>query len=179
MTDVAVENKPKRLIILEAIQEGGATRESLMEAAKCSSASLGTNFTYLRLMGHYPVKNDDDTFSLATEEEWEAIKAERAAKAKTRKTAPAKTPEEVLAMAERRIERCQKALDTAETKAEQFEDEVTDLRLTVAQANMRLAEIALEAAFKEAQKSVPVAAETYNEDGLDSSDEDVADDDLV
>jgi len=79
--DVVDEFKPKRLIIKEAIAMGGATRENLMEIANVSAKSLASQFSYLRLMGFYPFKKEDDTYAFMTEVEWlakkTAIKANR------------------------------------------------------------------------------------------------------
>ena len=178
MTETTEVKLPKRLVILAAIEAGGATKESLMETADCSSASLATNFTYLRLMGKCPLKADDNTFSIISEEEWDAIQAERKAKAGTRKATTPKTPAELLAAAEKRMTRCAKALVSATTKAGQIDNEITDLRLTIATAENRLAEIALE----EAQINMPEVDESeVSEDLVDGDvfDEDLADDDLV
>ena len=163
--------QPNRLIIKDLIKAGGATKESLIEEVGCSAASLATNFTYLRLMGFYPVKAEDETFSFVSEEEWETIQAERKANAKTRKTASPKTPAELLEAAKKRYDRCEKALQTAETKAAEFDNEITDLRLTIAKAEFRLAEIVTD----EAQANVPDTEEVAEE----VAEEVVADDDLV
>jgi len=176
--------QPKRLIIKEAIEAGGATKESLMETAECTAASLATNFTYLRLMGFYPVKADDDTFSFVTEEEWDEIQAERKEKAGTRKTTTPKTPEEVHAAAVKRLARCGKAKETAAAKLEQFPDEeVVVLRATIATAEHRLAEINLEAA-EENLEADKVEVGEADEDGVEIDQENLdaeetTDDDLV
>jgi FtsZ-interacting cell division protein ZipA len=138
---------PKRIIIKDAIEAGGATKESLMEVAECSAASLATNFTYLRLMGFYPVKDEDGTYSFVTEEEWEEIQTERKANAKTRKPAKAKTPEEALAAAQKRYARCEKAAaNAAERKERSPNEELVILRHVIAQAEFKLAYIALRSA---------------------------------
>ena len=148
MTDA----QPKRLIIKDAIEAGGATKESLMELAEVSSASLATNFTYLRLMGFYPVKGEDGTYHFVSEEEWDTIQETRAAAASTRKApGKAKTHEEILNAAQARFTKCEKALATATEKHAQFDSEVTRLRLQIADAELRLAELALEAASQTAE----------------------------
>ena len=184
-TEEAEVKIPKRLVIKEAIEAGGATKENLMEIANCSSASLATNFTYLRLMGHYPVKAEDNTFSFVTEEAWEALQAERKAKAVTRKTATPKTPEATLAAAEKRLDRCAKAHVSAATKLEQFDNEVTNLRFQIASAEHRLAELALEDAkanmpeVDESIETVESPDETVESPDETEVEEVVADDDLV
>ena len=179
MSETVEVKIPKRLVIKGLIEAGGATKESLMEAVTCSSASLATNFTYLRLMGHYPVKAEDNTFSFVTEEDWEALQAERKAKAGTRKATTPKTPEAILAAAEKRLARCAKAHESATTKLEQLDNEITNLRHQVASAEHRLAEIALEDA-KASMPEVDESAEiVVSPDETEVTDEAVADDDLV
>ena len=168
------DTQPKRLIIKDAIEAGGATKESLMELAEVSSVSLATNFTYLRLMGFYPVKGEDGTYHFVDEDAWETLQAQRAETASKRKApGKAKTPEEVLATAEKRVEKCQKAFDVANEKHEQFDNEITELRLTIAGAELRLAEIALEAASSAAQsESADPEVEETDEDEVEIETED-------
>jgi hypothetical protein len=172
MTDQVEETKrPKRLIILDAIEAGGATKESLMELADCSAASLATNFSYLRMGGKCPLKNEDDTYSIVTEEEWAEIKAEAKAKAKTRKTATPKTPEQIYNAAQKRVERTAKALETATKKHDEFPCEITELRLTIATADARLADIALDALdapepIEEDESAVSEALDSLESDDL-------------
>lgn len=75
---------PKRLIILNAIKKGGATKESLMEVASVTAKSLASQFSYLRLMGHYPFKTETGVYELMSATDWLARKAEAKAKAKVR-----------------------------------------------------------------------------------------------
>ena len=69
--------KPKRIIILEAIKAGGATRDSLMELAAVDTKNLASQFSYLRLMGMYPIKDDKGIYRIATKDEVEKIKLDR------------------------------------------------------------------------------------------------------
>lgn len=74
--DTAEPFLPKRIIILNAIKAGGATRDSLMKVAEVSTKSLASQFSYLRLMGHFPHKDEDGTYSLMDEQAWLAKKSE-------------------------------------------------------------------------------------------------------
>lgn len=67
-------SQPKRELIADLINAGGATKESLMEAVEVNSAGLSSQFTYLRLTGRFPVKGDDGTFSFVSEPEWNVMK---------------------------------------------------------------------------------------------------------
>lgn len=166
--------QPKRLIIKEAIEAGNATKESLMKLAEVSSASLATNFTYLRLMGFYPVKGDDGTFRFVNEEEWDSIQAARAEAASNRKApGKAKTPHEIIDAAEKRLTKCQKAVETAAEKHATFDNEITQLREVIANAEYRLAEIALDAVIAEHGDSVE------DEEVEDEEVEEVEEDELV
>ena len=69
--------KPKRIIILDAIKAGGATRDKLMELAEVDTKNLASQFSYLRLMGQYPVKKSDGVYRIATREEVERIKLDK------------------------------------------------------------------------------------------------------
>ena len=143
------EEKSKREIVLEALQAGGATMESLMAAADCKYASIMSIFSTLRLMGHYPVKDVENpetkelTYRLVDAEEWEAIKAERAEKAKAKRE-PALTPEQQIERAKKTVARTEKAMKAAIERANKNEDsELLQLRAEKAQLEFRIAEIVL------------------------------------
>jgi len=133
----------KREIVLQEIKKGGATMESLQEAADCKYESVMSIFSTLRLMGQCPFKNEDGTYSIISSEEWEEYKASRASSAKKK----AKTPEEELEAAQKALDRAQKSCDLAKARTEKDpEDNVLDLRFQKAQLELRLAEIRLEEA---------------------------------
>ena len=156
MTEATVEARPKRMIIIDSIREGGMTAKDLMKAADCNAAGLASQFTYMRLVGDdkvggtCPIKDaDTDIYSLVTLEEWEQIKADKKANAGKNK-GPAKTPEERLEAA---IKREAKNKKTYETKSKAIEaldaDKVTremEIRCELADLNHELAVIELDAA---------------------------------
>lgn len=140
----------KRDTILEAIGAGGATRESLMEAAEVNSKGLASQFTYLRLMGNCPMTNEDGTLRIGTKEEYEKYKADRAANAVTKTVA--RTPQKRYEMAEKRVAKSKKTVDTAATR---FNSNTNDdlecelqLRSDKADIDLELAEIEFERASK-------------------------------
>ena len=98
----------KREIIAKAIEAGGATKESLMITAEVNAAGLASQFTYLRLTGKYPVKQEDASFKFVTAEEWEAMKASATT---GRVAGPSKTPEEQIIVLEKRQAKQVAALD--------------------------------------------------------------------
>jgi len=118
----------KRTIIADAINEGGATKESLMEAAAVDSKGLASQFSYLRLTGQCPIVDEDGVYSLITADEWEEMKAARVPKAKKEDT---KTPEEKLAAAEARVTKCESA---AKAAADRFNKNTDDSKETLLKA---------------------------------------------
>lgn len=146
--------KTKRDIVIETIEAGGATMESLIEAADCKYASIMSIFSMLRLMGQCPVKDvpvtvtDDEgndtevmTYRLVSVEEWEAIKAEKSANAKTKRQ-PKRSPEEQLEALNARIEKLSTAKDAAQLKADDFpSSEVLQLKAEKAAIELRIVEI--------------------------------------
>jgi len=151
-----VDTRSKRDIIADTIEAGNATMESLMEAAGCKYASVMSNFSMLRLMGKCPVKDvpvvfeDEDgneteemTYRLVTAEEWEAVKTEKAENAKTKK-APARSPEEMLEVLTKRVEKATKANDVAVTRFEANEDsQILQLRAQKAGIELQIAQLEL------------------------------------
>lgn len=109
----------KRDVILEAINEGGATKEFLMEIAEVDAKGLASQFTYMRLMGNCPVVDENGVFSIVTAEEWATIKEERASNS----TATSKlTPEERLEKAEKSAEKARLATNKAAEALAKNED---------------------------------------------------------
>jgi len=132
--------QPKRLLIKELIEKGGATRKSICDELGISYASLATNFSYLRLMGCYPVKNTDGTLSLTDENGWNDAKAKRdILNSKTAKPIP-----ERHSALKRRVVKCTDTLEKAQTKLNSKpEDILTQLRLEKAKIELKIAITAL------------------------------------
>jgi hypothetical protein len=155
----------KRDIVIAEIEKGGATMDSLCTAADCKYASVMSIFSMLRLMGKCPVKdvpvktedgNEEMTYRFVTPEEWEKMKEEKAANAKTRTTS-SRTPYDVLQAAEKKVERTEKASQLADERAKKDEaDPVLALKAQIASLNYDLAKIELKEAtkaFKKAKKA--------------------------
>jgi len=160
--------KSKREIIAECIEAGGATMESLMAAAGCKYASVMSNFSMLRLMGKNPVKdvpvestNEDGetvtelTYRLVSNEEWAAIKADKAANAKTKK-APARTPEQMLEILTKRVDKATKAEAVAIDRAAVSDSEILGLRSQKAEIELQIASLEL-SDFQDKNPGVEIA----------------------
>lgn len=137
------EYKNNREHAIAIINAGGATQESLIEALGTNKKSLASLFAQLRLMGSYPMKNEDETYFLGTQEDFEAARAERSARASQRKTSVPKTYEERLEAAQRREDRASAAATRAHKAYEDDSSKVNELRVTIADAELELASILL------------------------------------
>lgn len=162
------EKRSKRQIIIDTINEGGATLDSLAKAAECKYASVMSNFSMLRLMGMFPVKDvaivetvnevDEDgvetgetkevetlTYRFVDAEEKAKLDAE-AAERSTTKREP-KDPKKRYDAAVKRVDRCTKASETATKKADKDEDNrELGLRAEKAAIELELAKIELDKA---------------------------------
>lgn len=129
----------KREHLLALVKEGNRTREQLMEETGLSSKSLGTNMTYLRMMGYFPAKKEDGTYGLVSKEEYEAIVESRKSKA------PAKvlTPEERIDAAQKREHRAAGALTKAQERHAADPSRENELRLEIAQRELELSSLLL------------------------------------
>ena len=122
--------------ILTAIQAGGATRKSLLELTGTTEKGLASQFTYLRMLGNCPLKQEDGTYKIISAGEW----AERRMSAGT--SAVALTPEKRIDKAEKRVKRAAIAYDTAAKRLEETPDsELIKLKHTKAECELRIAEI--------------------------------------
>lgn len=135
-----MEFKNNREHVLFLINEGGATTASLTGTVGIKPASLASVFVQLRLMGKFPIKNEDGTFYIGTEDEYEASKATRTSSAPR----VARTPQEVFDMARKRVARAEKAFASA--SALDHADKKNELRHLIANAELDLARILLDEA---------------------------------
>jgi len=143
-TATATDEKalPKRLQIKQLIEAGGATKDTLKAACALSPASLATNFTYLRLMGFYPVTGENGVLSLTTEAGWNEIQAAKTpASAKSR--TPAKSALERFLAAKLRVVRTTYLATNAEKRAAEDTSEIQALRTQRAQIDAKIAELDL------------------------------------
>lgn len=136
---------PKREVIKDLIEKGGATKESLMRDAECSISSLNTNFLYLRLMGFYPVADTETgVYSFIGEAEWNELQRQKEEAAKAKKAKPAAL-QELLLVASRRLERAEKTAAMAIEKQQSGDDtRLTELRVIKSKAELEIAQILFE-----------------------------------
>lgn len=132
-------NNREKLIHL--VEQGGATKESLIKELECTEKSLASVFTLVRLMGHYPMKGDDGVYYMGSQEDFEAAKIARAANSKA-KAAP-KTPAQALDAATKREDRAAKAATTAEKRFAEDASRENELRQIMAKAELELSSILL------------------------------------
>lgn len=137
------KQKPMRTRILEAIQAGGATKESLIEMAETTPKGLSSQFTYLRMMGFCPMLQEDKTYKIVTAEEWETHRAEVAANSKTKTLSPEKRAEK----AQKRYDRGVTGLENATKRAEGNPDNVLyGLQKQKAEIELKIADLELASA---------------------------------
>ena len=128
--------------IKKAIEAGGATKESLLELTGTTEKGLASQFTYMRMMGNCPQKQEDGTFKLVSAAEWDAHKASSGSGPTINLT-----PAERVARAEKRSERALSAYDNAKKRYEaNGEDRLTELKFVKAEAELEISEIELGAA---------------------------------
>ena len=96
VAETKVQELSKQEQVKNLIMKGGYTRETIAKELGMSVASVSSQFTYLRWRGNFIIFDDAKVLSLVTEEEFNAWKAAKDAKAGTKKTAAAstKTPAE-------------------------------------------------------------------------------------
>lgn len=138
------DGRPKRDVILDAIKAGGATRESLMEAAGVNKAGLASQISYLNLIAlgrgtGFPLTDGNGVFYLGTKEEYEARAAKRASGTSTKP----KTAEEMLEAARKREDRASAKFTNCKRKHEASNTEESKLRLQIAELELQLASILL------------------------------------
>lgn len=135
--------------VLALINEGGYTRASLCEAVGIKPASLATVFTQLRLMGKYPMENEDKTLRIATQEEWEVHKASAGAGTKREP----RTPQEAYCAALKREGRCATKSAKADKAFEADRSRENELRKNVADAEYALAAYLVEVAERKLEEA--------------------------
>ena len=132
---------PMRDDIFEAIEKGGATKESLLELTGTTEKGLASQMTYLRMMGKCPMKQEDGTYRIISAEEWAAHKAHSGSKSTINLT-----PEQRVERAEKRSTRAASAFDLATKRFENCDDDSADsellrLKLVKAETELQISEI--------------------------------------
>ena len=136
-----MEFQNKREHTLWLIEQGGATNEIIEETVGISNKSRGTIFAQLRLMGKYPMVDENGVYRIGTAEEFEAKKAAAAA---NRKPAAALTPAQALEKAKARETKASKALTTASARLNMNPDSrELQLRHRIAELELELASVLL------------------------------------
>lgn len=131
----------KREHTLWLIEQGGATNESIEAATEMTNKSRGTIFAQLRLMGKYPMADENGVYHIGTLEEFEAKKAAAAA---NRKPTVALTPAQALEKAKARETKASKALTTASARLDMNpESRELQLRHRIAELELELASVLL------------------------------------
>ena len=130
--------------IKEAIEAGGATKETLLALTETTEKGLASQFTYMRMMGNCPMKQEDGTFKIVSADEWNAHKAESGSSPSINLT-----PAQRIEKAEKRSARAASAFDNAKKSAEaDKKDRLKQLKFIKAQAELEIAELELGAAEK-------------------------------
>lgn len=136
-----MEFQNKREHTLWLIEQGGATNEIIEETVGISNKSRGTIFAQLRLMGKYPMADENGVYRIGTAEEFEAKKAAAAA---NRKPRVALTLAQALEKAKARETKASKALTTASARLNMNPDSrELQLRHRIAELELELASVLL------------------------------------
>lgn len=152
----------KRDEIYQAIIEGGATKESLMELVETTDKGLASQFTYLRMMGKCPMKQEDGTFKIVSAEEWEAHKASSAGRSPSGKI---RTPAERAEMAQKKADRTATAYDNAKKRSDNDPDNLLlDLKTQWCDLGMQIANIELANAEEVLRNAPPEETEPEDAD---------------
>lgn len=161
-----MEFQNKREHTLWLIEQGGATNESIEAATEMTNKSRGTIFAQLRLMGKYPMADENGVYHIGTAEEFEAKKAASAA---NRKPAVTLTPAQALEKAKARETKASKALTTASARLNMNPDSrELQLRHRIAELELELASVLLSEVEGQPNQGLDVEVTA-----------DVADDELV
>ena len=136
-----MEFQNKREHTLWLIEQGGATNEIIEETVGISNKSRGTIFAQLRLMGKYPMADENGVYRIGTAVEFEAKKAAAAANRKPRVVL---TPAQALEKAKARETKASKALTTASARLNMNPDSrELQLRHRIAELELELASVLL------------------------------------
>jgi hypothetical protein len=153
-----------RDVIYEAIMKGGATRESLLELTGTTEKGLASQFTYLRMTGRCPMKQEDGTYKIISEEEWAALRASSGGVG-----TKALTPKERVEKAQKRANRASTAYTNAEAKAEANpDDQIAQLMFQKADAELQISEIML----GQAEEACRAAGDEDSDGGEEEQDND-------
>ena len=144
------EVKSKETVVVEMVNAEKYTRDEILAASGATPGSLASYLTAMRNAAKFtgaaccPIEVEEDgkkIFKVTTWDEAEAVKAARVPK--TKKSEP-KTFEERLDAAQKRVAKVTVQLDKAKAAFEETETRTSELRVTILEAELELAEIALD-----------------------------------
>ena len=144
------EVKSKETIVVEMVNAEKYTRDEILAASGATPGSLASYLTAMRNAAKFtgaawcPIEVEEDgkkIFKVTTWDEAEAVKAARVPK--TKKSEP-KTFEERLDAAQKRVAKVTIQLDKAKAAFEETETRTSELRVAILEAELELAEIALD-----------------------------------
>ena len=144
------EVKSKETIVVEMVNAEKYTREEILAESGATPGSLASYLTAMRNAAKFtgatccPIEVEEDgrkIFKVTTWDEAEAVKAARVPK--TKKSEP-KTFEERLDAAQKRVAKVAIQLDKAKAAFEETETRTSELRVTILEAELEIAEIALD-----------------------------------
>lgn len=173
--------------VKELIEKGTMTKQQIAAAIDVSPASVSSQMTYLRWMGHFIKYDDNKILSFCTEDEYNAWQEDLTAKRKTT-SANARTPEEQAKATHTTIKRQESQLTNWQTKkeaiekdlAEEPEDEELLELLAEADANIVLLTIKLKrnkAKAEELPEYIPEEESSDDDDDTGTTDDASEDDD--
>jgi len=152
----------KRETVIELVEAGQSTKEQILEAiAPTDSKGLASIFTTLRLMGKYPVAGEDGKFVFVSAEEYEAAKASRASAGPR---AAAKSPEERLEAAQKRVTKSEAQHIAAQSRLD-LDPKNKEFKLRLQRAKIEAEIAALE--LEKVQASMPVEEATAGDEGFE------------
>ena len=144
------EVKSKETIVVEMVNAEKYTREEILAASGATPGSLASYLTAMRNAAKFtgatccPIEVEEDGRKIFKVTTWDAAEAVKAARVpKTKKSEP-KTFEERLDAAQKRVAKATIQLDKAKAAFEETETRTSELRVTILEAELELAEIALD-----------------------------------
>lgn len=146
------EVKSKETVVVEMVNAEKYTRDEILAESGATPGSLASYLTAMRNAAKFTgatccpieVEVEEDgrkVFKVTTWDEAEALKAARVPK--TKKSEP-KTFEERLDAAQKRVAKVTVQLDKAKAAFEETETRTSELRVTILEAELEIAEIALD-----------------------------------
>lgn len=144
------EVKSKETIVVEMVNAEKYTREEILAASGATPGSLASYLTAMRNAAKFtgavccPIEVEEDGKKIFKVTTWDKAEAAKAARVpKTKKSEP-KTFEERLDAAQKRVAKVTIQLDKAKAVFEETETRTSELRITILEAELELAKIALD-----------------------------------